>query len=983
MNVKLKIRFRRAACGLALILLAAPAALRAADPCEIRLIQQSWTPRAGVTTAAEKTLADHAAVARQHGRATVHALVQLYDIPDESQRAGLSRSGLELGQPLPGRAWIAALPVGQATALSHLPEVRWIEPWTAARKLHPRLRAGDVGPWARNPERPGMTMTMVLLHKDVDLAVGRELAERVGGVAMDPVVGIHGLTIWVPAERLADLAAEEEVLWIEEGPAPLSETNDGAQAQMNATPVMTSPYDLHGSGVNLFIYDGGRVQLSHETFDAGAGSRVTTLDGSAVSQHSTHVAGTAAGDGSGSTGLRGRGMAPEASIFSAGYQYFGGGMIFWDTVGDIENDYATARNDHEIDLANNSIGSNTSGNGYPCDREGDYGAASSLVDGIVRGSDAAVDGTVIMTWANGNERWVGSCGTAYHTTAEPSCAKNPLHVGAINSDGGSMTDFSSWGPCDDGRLKPIVVAPGCESGRVTGELGILSSVFDPLSLASEYDIMCGTSMAAPAVAGALTLLMEDWRGHIPFFLPSLGVPRLMPALVKSLAMHTARDLGTDGPDYRFGYGAVDARAMVDFERAAASGLSWPGLKVWGTDSVANGLTDSYTLTVPAGVGELKASLAWDDPAAASFSAVALINDLNLELTAPGGTVYRPWVLDPANPQNAATTGVNTLDNQEQVVVKNPAAGVWTVRVIGASVPDGPQSYGLVYSAEPRRYSDACTTTASGFESGNDGWTLTGATRVAAPAPGHGAFSIQLGGANSVVHEVSRSFTLPANQSARWSFDAFLTSTEGSTHGFRDLFYAEVRNSANTVLAVVNGMDGGDLAGNWLAQRNIDLTPWAGQTVKLVFRLANNGAKPSTFWIDDVQVTTCPASTPLVAVSLPSNGAQDGDVLESSETSSVGGTATANSLTIYGTAFFKVGDHSTDAQYKGFLSFDTSSLPDTATIVSARLVLRRALIGGTNPFDTHGNAWVDVRTGGFNGSVTLEPADFQAPETVWR
>ena len=74
-----------------------------------------------------------------------------------------------------------------------------------------------------------------------------------------------------------------------------------------------------------------------------------------------------------------------------------------------------------------------------------------------------------MTWANGNERSGGTprgrCGSNYHTTAEPSCAKNPIHIGALNSDGSSMTSFSSWGPCDDGRLKPVVSAPGCESGR--------------------------------------------------------------------------------------------------------------------------------------------------------------------------------------------------------------------------------------------------------------------------------------------------------------------------------------------------------------------------------------------------------------------------------------------------------------------------------------------------------------------------------------
>lgn len=986
MRTEIRKTMRRAVCWLALAGLASTTAFGAEPRYEVRLLGDAFTPAAGVSAGAVRELAGRADVARQQGQATVHALVQLHQVPDDGERADLSRSGLDLGAFIPGNAFIAAIPADGIEAAARRPEVRWIEPWTAARKLHPRLRAGRIGAWARDPERPEWVMTMVLLHHDVDLSRGERLAEAVGGVAMDPIEGVHGLTIWLPESKLAALADEEEVLWIEEGPLPLSATNDGIRSQMKVNSVTASPYGLGGQGVKLFIFDSGRAHPTHETFDAGSGSRLITIDNAVFpsDQHPTHVAGTAAGDGSGSENGRGRGVAPEATLFSAGYQQIIGPMLFWENAGDIEDDYELARKTHGVDLANNSIGSNTARNGYPCEIEGNYGTASSLIDGIVRGSNPAVGSQpMIVAWANGNERGGagGRCGANYHTTAEPACAKNPIHVGALNSDGGAMTWFSSWGPCDDGRLKPIVSAPGCETGRVTGEAGILSSVGG----GSAYDSFewCGTSMASPAVAGAIALLIEDWRlhGHNPPFPSPLIRP--LPALVKSMLIHTARDLGPNGPDYRFGYGAVDAKALIDLQRAGTGALGGPGLNVWGTDSISTGQSDSFTLAVPSGVGELKASLAWDDAAAAAFAADALVNDLDLELVGPDATVYHPWILDPANPQSAATTGVNVLDNQEQVLVKNPDAGVWTVRVLGTSVPTAPQSYGLVYTATPRQHDErACTTTASGFESGNDGWTLTGATRVAAPAPGHGAFSVKLGGANGTIHEVQRTFSLPWGSKATWIFDLFMTTNEGSQGWGYDMLNAEVRNMADAVLAVVNFNNDGDLESTWLPQRNLDLTPWAGQTVKLVFRGTTDNLLSTTFWIDDVKVTTCPAGSDQVSDSFSSAAAQDGFVQEATETSGTGGTAYPNNPPIFGLpASFTVGDAGGDQQIKGFVSFDTSSLPDGATLVWARLKMRRSTADGTNPFTTHGACRVDIRTGGFNGSTSLEPADFQAPATA--
>ena len=115
------------------------------------------------------------------------------------------------------------------------------------------------------------------------------------------------------------------------------------------------------------------------------------------------------------------------------------------------------------------------------------------------------------------------------------------------------------------------------------------------------------------------------------------------------------------------------------------------------------------------------------------------------------------------------------------------------------------------------------------------------------------------------------------------------------------------------------------------------------------------------------------------VTFISAGAQDGWVLESGENTNAGGSFDATAAT---TSALRVGDDNKDKQYRTVVSFDTSSIPDGATIVSVTLRLLRGSLSGTNPFTTHGTCWVDVQNGsGFSGSTTLQTGDFQAAATA--
>ncbi len=654
----------------------------ASRSAEIHLKSRSFTPAPGLRR--EAILGDRRAGEK------VHFIAQFLPQPRAEDRAAFARAGIHLGAALDGGAYLASSTAGKLAKIETLPGFRWAGPLRAADKIDPTVRDGRAPAWARSDD--GRHALTVQVHRDLDAGAALRVVRAHGGKVLGVAPSIPSVTALFPPDTVEAIAAEDEVAYVSALEAPLQEHNDGAVAALNVTPVYTAPYNLTGAGVTVLEYDSGLAQ--HSDYDA----RITQTDtdaGITTREHSSHVAGTLLGNGAnsngndsagtanGGTANQWAGVATGANLATYASQGNNASTdVLYDDAGGMNANFTTAIT-AGVDLATMSLGNNTGANGFPCGQLGDYTNTSILIDQIVTGS---INGQELIWFESaGNER-NQACAPAngFRTISSPAPAKNSIVIGAINSNNHTLTNFSSWGPTDDGRVRPDLVGPGCQS---SGDNTITSTAFrdpnnngtlDAGEATNSYVGMCGTSMATPAVAGVGALVVQQWRA-----LNGAGT-RPLPHTMKALLAHTATDLGNPGPDYSFGYGQPDAQDAIDLVRAN---------NLITVDQVDNGDVDTWYFASD-GTSAPRITLAWSDPEAARNSTTQLINDVDLVVTQPDGTVRRPQVLDPANPANNSVEGDDNL-NVMEMVLGTADAGNWKVEVRGTTIADGPSVYTLI------------------------------------------------------------------------------------------------------------------------------------------------------------------------------------------------------------------------------------------------------------------------------------------------
>jgi len=289
-------------------------------------------------------------------------------------------------------------------------------------------------------------------------------------------------------------------------------------------------------------------------------------------------------------------------------------------------------------------------------------------------------------------RQINGAENGFESLAGSSVSKNVLVVGGVESSVDDFSDLSSispidgsgFGPTDDGRIKPDLVAP---SGAYTS-----SSVSD-----NSYSISSGTSSSTAAVSGSVALIREHYQ--------NLNTDTLTSASIRALLAHSADDVGQKGPDYKMGWGMMNTERAVRFLSANTSNFEKAVLK----DTVlndGNSIQISYQHNT---FQPLIVTLAWTDPkgevpvSGDDPSNIILINDVDIQLTDPNSTVFSPWMLDKDNPEDEATTGDNDVDNIEQIVISNPVSGEYTITISHeGALQSGSQRFSVLISeAEPR------------------------------------------------------------------------------------------------------------------------------------------------------------------------------------------------------------------------------------------------------------------------------------------
>jgi len=472
------------------------------------------------------------------------------------------------------------------------------------------------------------------------------------------------------------LANSPLVKWINQLAPPPTHYNSASAQISNVDVIKSTPFNLDGNGVIGGIWDGGPVLAVHQDLTG----RVTIQEAGTVSDHATHVAGTIMS--SGANNLTAEGMASGLPTLHS-YDFNGAPVT----------EQNTAVTNFNIIFSNHSWGSRT---GYEPDINTDFGEAGfGVYDTRANGFDQLIRNTnLIVSVAAGNDRndcspaapagdgdcdgTAGTDGQQYDLLNTHGTSKNVITVGAIQDNGTTIAAFSSSGPTDDGRIKPDVVANG---------VTLTSTCIDPttppdLSLTNIYCSKGGTSMATPTVSGIVALLVERYRTSNNGITPT-------PDIIKALLVNTASDLGRPGPDYLYGHGLVNAEAAVNVIDVAPIRII--------TDAVDQNQVDTFLLSVPEGLTELRVTGNWLDIAGLANSGAAdIIHNLDVSLTAPDNTVFFPFSGTGNNYTALATAnGLNTLDTVESIIVDSPEVGIWEVQVQGTAVGAGPQNYALV------------------------------------------------------------------------------------------------------------------------------------------------------------------------------------------------------------------------------------------------------------------------------------------------
>jgi len=567
--------------------------------------------------------------------------VQFYQTPDQSVQDVIKDSRMSLIEYIGNRTYLAFIPNDITISFLSAQGVRSIVPVAGEYKLSPDLKFGNVGEWAIQGDR----ILVTLQFHDIVTAdfVINDLVNKQISVEQE-WKGATNIDLRIPDNCLEELAPLPYVKWVEVIQAPSVKEDVFGRALHRASGLDTQTptgRNYTGNGIGVLVRDDGIVG-PHIDFQDRINNTLTSGTGQT---HGDGVAGIMAG--AGNLNPRNRGMAAGADIHVVTY-----------VPSHLDAATTSLINNGTVQITNSSYGNGCNAG---------YTVISQTVDQQVINTPSLLH---VYSGGNSNNNDCGyGAGNQWgNITGGHKQGKNVIATANVFFNG-ALVNSSSRGPAHDGRIKPDIAANG-QNQISTAEN-------------NTYQSFGGTSGAAPGIAGISAQLYEAYGELNGGALPNS-------ALIKATLLNTANDAGNVGPDFRFGWGIVNglrAGKLIEDGRYLS-------------DNIAQGATNMHTINVPSGTSQVRFMLYWKDVPANPGTSSALVNDLDLIVETPGGDNLLPWILDPTpNPAalNApATNGEDHLNNMEQVLINNPAAGDYTIDISGFNIPFGPQEYFVVY-----------------------------------------------------------------------------------------------------------------------------------------------------------------------------------------------------------------------------------------------------------------------------------------------
>ena len=575
-------------------------------------------------------------------------IVVFDELPNLEQKKKLKEEGVTLLDYLPRNAFFAAIQKNSNNLVWSEFSINTIIDVVPAYKKSKELLNGNIPSWAI---QEGQNITVVVKYYSIldENTVLSDLRNK-NLIIVDSSSSQNLVEVEIAKYNLDSLFALPYIQYVEAKRPPGKPENLPGRNSHRSNTLWTDAENglkYRGDGFKIMMQDDGEIG-PHIDFEG----RIDQTDCFSCStspdnNHGDHVGGTIMG--AGNLNPKAKGMAHGADL------------LVYNSSNNNYNNIPSLYLDQDVYITSKS---------YSNGCNGGYTNLTQQLDQQVR-----IYPSLIHVFSAGNSG-ADDCGYGAgagwgNLTGGHKSGKNVIAVGNLTS-AGNLNGSSSRGPATDGRIKPDICGVGTN---------VLSTIYN-----NEYASFTGTSMSCPGVAGTITQLYDAYKDINEGAIPNAG-------LIKGIILNTADDLGNAGPDFKHGWGSINALRAYQVIKDSA----------FVTGTIETGGNNTHIIDVPADVQELRVMVYWTDYEASTSSFLALVNDLNTVLTDPLGNDFEPWVLDPspsvASLNAEAVRGIDNLNNMEQITISQPDQGSYTLEVNGFSIPQGPQEYHVIYFFE--------------------------------------------------------------------------------------------------------------------------------------------------------------------------------------------------------------------------------------------------------------------------------------------